>query len=199
MGRGENKEAGMSRLAPYGYDAGAERDQRPVVVATTGRPAGVAEDGGQMAALLPIARRVALVASLLGQSGLLLIAVIPGGTWESLGFPADGPTPHVLYPVVSGLFYLLPTLTGALCRRWQSALALATLPAWLDLLAFAIGAAGRLGPFDLIQDTAVKGATGTLELFAALGAFGWLARTAVLLVLDDRRRAQGGRHGGAGR
>jgi hypothetical protein len=57
---------------------------------------------------------------------------------------------------------------------------LATLPAWLDLGAFAVAVATRFGPFYLGQDVHTISTVGTLELFAALGALGWLARTVVL-------------------
>lgn len=120
---------------------------------------------------------------------LLLVAVVPQSIWANYGYP-NGPIPHTLSPVVAGLFYVLPSLIGALCRRWIPAVVLATLPAWLDLGAFAIAAAGRVGPFYLAQDIHAASTVGTLELFAALGALGWLARTALLALF---RRGEWGR------
>jgi hypothetical protein len=106
---------------------------------------------------------------------LLLISLVPDSIWASHGWP-QGPIPSPLYPVVAGLFYLLPAVTGALCSKWQTAIVLATLPAWFDLGVFAVAAAYRIGPFYL-ADPAQAGATaGTLELFAALGILGWFAR-----------------------
>jgi len=124
--------------------------------------------------------RVGLLVGLVGcEGGLLLISLVPSTIWERLGHP-DGPLPHALFPPVAGLFYLLPTLIGVLCRRWPAALALATLPAWVDLGVFAVAAAPRLGPFYLAQDPHAVGAVGTIELFAALGLLGWVARRALL-------------------
>lgn len=110
---------------------------------------------------------------------LLLVSVVPQTIWASRGLP-NGPIPHALAPVVAGLFYVLPSAIGALCRKWIPAVVLATVPAWVDLGAFAVAAAGRVGPFYLAQDVHAMSTVGTLELFAALGALGWLARTAVL-------------------
>jgi hypothetical protein len=106
---------------------------------------------------------------------LLLISLVPDTVWASHGWPS-GPIPAPLYPLTAGLFYLLPALTGSLCRRWQAAIVLATLPAWVDLGLFAVAAAARVGPFYLAQEAQAGGTVSTLELFAALGLFGWLAR-----------------------
>jgi hypothetical protein len=123
--------------------------------------------------------RVGLLAGLVGcESGLLLISLVPPTIWARLGHP-DGPLPQAFSPLVAGLFYLVPTLIGALCRRWPAALTLATLPAWADLGVFAVTAAPRLGPFYLAQDPHAAGTVGTLELFAALGLLGWVARRAL--------------------
>jgi hypothetical protein len=113
------------------------------------------------------------------EMALLLIALVPQTVWAARGYP-NGPIPHALYPAVAGAFYLLPTLTGALCRRWPAAVVLATAPAWLDLLVFAVAAASRTGPFYFTQQDHSVSTVGTLELFAILGALGWLARTAAL-------------------
>ena len=132
-----------------------------------------------------VARRIstlrlgALGAVVLCESALLLISLVPQTTWASLGYP-DGPIPYEFSPLVAGLFYLLPTLTGALCRRWSAAVALATLPAWLDLGVFAVVAAPRLGPFSLARDPYAAATVGTLELFVALGLLGWVTRVALL-------------------
>ena len=123
--------------------------------------------------------RVLLALCLLADIALLLLALIPQSIWQSHGYP-NGPIPHSLTPVVAALFYALPSAVGALSRRWQVAVVLATLPAWLDLGAFAIAVATRFGPFYLAQDVHATSTVGTLELFAALGALGWLTRTVVL-------------------
>ena len=131
-------------------------------------------------------RLLALGAAVLGELALLLVALVPQSIWASHGFP-DGPIPRALAPVVAGAFYALPAVTGALTRRWQAAVVLATLPAWLDLGVFAVAAAFRVGPFYLAMDPQAVSAVGTLELFAALGALGWLT---VSITLGARRHTQ---------
>jgi hypothetical protein len=113
---------------------------------------------------------------------LLLVALVPDRVWQTHGFP-NGPIPHALTAEVAAAFYVLPAVVGALCRRWQAALVLATLPAWLDMGLFATAAASRIGPFYLFLDVHAASTVGTLELFAALGALGWLARTTLLMTL----------------
>lgn len=113
---------------------------------------------------------------------LLLVALVPDRVWQTHGYP-NGPIPHDLTPIVAAAFYVLPAVIGALCRRWQVALVLATLPAWLDLGLFATAAASRIGPFYLFLDVHAASTVGTLELFGALGALGWLARTVLLMAL----------------
>lgn len=125
------------------------------------------------------ARVIALGSVVALQCVLLLIALVPASVWNDLGMP-NGPIPTALAPVVAGLFYVLPSLTGLLARRWQVAILLATLPAWLDLGIFAIAAASRIGPYYLVLEPHAVSTVGTLELFAALGALGWLARPVVI-------------------
>ena len=118
---------------------------------------------------------------------LLLTAVVPTSIWAAHGFP-DGPIPAKLYPVAAVVFYVLPTATGALCRRWPVAVALATLPAWVDLAAFAVAASPKVGPFYVVFPDHAINTVGTLELFAIMGALGWLGRTAVLELLGRGER-----------
>lgn len=133
--------------------------------------------------------RGALIFSVVCEIALLLIALVPQNVWADHGLP-DGPIPASLAPLVAGLFYLLPALTGLLCRRWQMALVLATLPAWIDLGIFAVAAASKVGPFYLVLDPHAVSTVGTLELFGALGVLGWLARVSALEVWG---RVKGGR------
>jgi hypothetical protein len=121
-------------------------------------------------------RLVALTLAIVAEIALLLIALVPQSVWASHGLP-NGPIPSAASPLVAGLFYVLPALTGLLSRRWQAAVVLATLPAWLDLGAFAVAAAERIGPFYLAVEPHAVSTVGTLELFAVLGALGWLARS----------------------
>lgn len=175
----------MSRLAPYGVSQ--ERDQRSIEIGIPSRKSA----GGS-----PQYFTVLLVVVLVVETALLLISLVPATIWTDMGQSADGPIPHSLYWLTAGLFYVLPAAAGALCQRWQVAVVLATLPAWLDLGVFAVAAASRLGPFYVVQGTNAADTVGTLELFAALGALGWLARTGLLLLLSDRTR---GEHMGSGR
>ena len=73
-------------------------------------------------------------------------------------------------------------------RRWQVAVTLATLPAWLDLGIFAVAASVRIGPYYLVLEPHAVSTVGTLELFAALGALGWLARPLVISGLSWLRQ-----------
>jgi hypothetical protein len=116
---------------------------------------------------------------------LLLVSLVPDTVWASHGWPS-GPIPAPLFPLTAGLFYLLPALTGSFCRRWQAAIVMATLPAWVDLGVFAVAAAARVGPFYLAQEAQAGGTVSTLELFAALGVFGWLARYVILGVVKRK-------------
>jgi hypothetical protein len=116
----------------------------------------------------------------------LLISLVPDSIWASHGWP-QGPIPSSLYPVVAGLFYLLPAVIGGLCSRWQTAIVLATLPAWFDLGVFAVAAAYRIGPFYLADPSQAGATAGTLELFAALGILGWFARCQVQSVARTLR------------
>jgi hypothetical protein len=130
-------------------------------------------------AALAAARLPALGISVLAEITLLLIALVPQSIWAGYGYPT-GPIPNVLSPLVAAAFYLLPVLVGALCRRWYAAIALAALPALLDLGVFAIAAAKQVGPFYLAQDPHSVNTVSTLELFAVLGALGWLLRRCLL-------------------
>jgi hypothetical protein len=126
----------------------------------------------------PQPRLVALGAITTAESLLLLIALVPQSIWASHGLP-NGPIPPIASPLVAGLFYVFPVLVGLLSRRWQVAIVLGTLPAWLDLGIFAIAAAPRIGPYYLVVEPHAVSTVGTLELFAVLGALGWLARPLV--------------------
>ena len=138
-------------------------------------------------AAMPVSRVQAIrIASLtaaglatLAETLLLLVAVVPTSIWAAHGYP-NGPIPARMYPIAAALYYALPAVTGALCRRWPLAVVLATLPAWVDLAAFAVAASPKVGPFYVVLPDHAINSVGTLELFAIMGAFGWLARTACL-------------------
>lgn len=112
---------------------------------------------------------------------LVTMALVPAQLWTRL-FPGStsaalyGPFPPILAPVIPALLYLIPTAIGFLCRSWQRAILLATLPAWIGLGAFVIAASFKVGAFYLVSPTQVTANASTLVLFAALGAIGWLGR-----------------------
>ena len=112
---------------------------------------------------------------------LVLLALVPAQLWTRLlpntsTAALDGPFPPKIAPVISALLYLLPTAIGFLSRSWQRALLCATLPAWIGLGVFLIAATFKVGAFYLVSVDHVTANVSILELFAALGAFGWLGR-----------------------
>ncbi len=169
----------LSRIAPTEAAEAQRSDQ-----AASARRRRVWAGSGDVSA---IGRWVGVTALVIVGTALLIVEMTPQTTWQSIGFSADGPLPHALAPLEAVLYFAIPALIGALCRRWQAALVLATLPAWIDLGVFAVAAAGQLGPFYLTQSHP-DGAVGTLELFGALGAAGWLARRGALWLESKRPR-----------
>ena len=112
---------------------------------------------------------------------LVTLALVPPQEWTRLlpgstSAALDGPFPAALAPIIPALLYLVPTLIGFLSRSWQRALLFATLPAWIGLALFVIAAASKVGAFYLVSSTQVTSNVSVLELFAALGGIGWLAR-----------------------
>ena len=112
---------------------------------------------------------------------LVTLALVPAQLWTRLlpnspGAALDGPFPPVIAMVIPVLLYLVPTAIGFLCRSWQRALFFATLPAWIGLGLFVIAATTKVGAFYLVAPTQVAANVSVLELFAALGGIGWLAR-----------------------
>jgi len=119
---------------------------------------------------------------LLGLETLLVTtALVPAQLWgqlfhQSTNATINGPFPASIAPLVTAVIYLLPTVIGFLCRNWQKALLYATLPAWIGLGAFLIAATFRVGAFYAVSADHVTANVSVLELFAALGAIGWLFR-----------------------
>jgi hypothetical protein len=112
---------------------------------------------------------------------LVTMALVPAQLWTRLlpnspGAALDGPFPPAIAMVIPVLLYLVPTAIGFLCRSWQRALLFATLPAWIGLGLFVIAATSKVGAFYLVAPTQVVANVSVLELFAALGGMGWLAR-----------------------
>jgi hypothetical protein len=112
---------------------------------------------------------------------IVTMALIPPQVWTRLlpgssSASLDGPFPTTLGPIIAALLYLLPALIGFLCRSWQRALLFATLPACIGLGLFVIAASTKYGAFYLVSPAQVTSNASVLELFAALGGIGWLAR-----------------------
>ncbi|HEY7093428.1 MAG TPA: hypothetical protein VH393_09630 [Ktedonobacterales bacterium] len=173
----------MARLAPI-----ETRNQGQTIPMLTSRGA-LANSLRQARAYIALRRARILLAFVSLQTLLLLISLTPQTTWANLRLP-NGPIPTLLTPLAAALFYALPAVTGALCRRWYTAITLATLPAWVALGVFATLAAPRLGFAYLTQDTHAAGVIGTLELFAGMGLLGWIMR---LAAKDGLARLEGSR------
>ncbi len=112
---------------------------------------------------------------------LLTTALVPAQLWTrilptSTNTTLNGPFPASIAPIITTLLYLTPTLIGFFCRSWQKALLFATLPAWIGLGLFLVAATFKVGAFYLVSTDHVTANISVLELFAALGAIGWLAR-----------------------
>ncbi len=125
---------------------------------------------------------VLLYALIVVETLLVTLALVPAQLWTrvltgSNSAALDGPFPAALAPVITALLYLLPSIIGLLCRSWQRALLLATLPAWIGLGLFVVAATFKVGAFYLVSSDHVTANVSVLELFAALGAIGWLARS----------------------
>lgn len=112
---------------------------------------------------------------------LVMSALVPAQFWtrflpNSTTAALDGPFPPRVAPIIALLLYVLPTVIGFLCQGWQKALLYATLPAWFGLGVFLVAATFKIGPFYLVSADHVVANVSLLELFAALGAIGWLGR-----------------------
>jgi hypothetical protein len=115
---------------------------------------------------------------------LVSLALVPAQLWtrilpDSSSAALDGPFPPIIAPVITALLYLMPTLIGFLCASWQRALLFATLPVWFGLGLFVVAATFKVGAFYLVASDHVTANVSVLELFAALGAIGWLIRSLV--------------------
>ncbi len=126
-------------------------------------------------------RNVVVYILIVVETFLVTLALVPAQLWTRIlvgsGSAAlDGPFPPAIAPVITALLYLIPSLIGLLCRSWQRALLLATLPAWIGLGVFVVAATFRVGAFYLVASDHVTANVSVLELFAALGVIGWLAR-----------------------
>jgi hypothetical protein len=123
-----------------------------------------------------------LICMIVLETLLVSLALVPAQLWtrllpQSSSAALDGPFQPEIAPAITALLYLMPTLIGFLCRKWQHALLCATLPAWFGLGLFVTFATFKVGAFYLVASDHVTANVSVLELFAALGAIGWLARS----------------------
>jgi hypothetical protein len=119
---------------------------------------------------------VIIVPLALVQTGLLIISFLPARVVLNLGWTtSNGPFPSSTAPAVTAVFYLLPFVIGLLARRWDLALLAATLPALAAVGIFSMGEAIVNGGFFFLKNNEPNYLVGTIELFAILGFFGWLA------------------------
>lgn len=108
---------------------------------------------------------------------LILISLVPATFSTRLGWSAtNGPFPVVLAPLVTIVYYGVPTVIGFLAKRWDIALLGASAPAWIGIGASTIASSSRDGYFAMTHDAQPTYLVGTLELFAFLGLLGWIAR-----------------------
>lgn len=129
-------------------------------------------------------RSIAVIVLVLLEIVLVTMALVPQQEWTHLlphspSAALDGPFPHSVAIVIPVLLYIIPTLVGFLCHNWQQALFYATLPAWIGLGLFVTAASFKVGIFSLVAADSVTANVSVLELFAALGGIGWLARYVV--------------------
>lgn len=113
---------------------------------------------------------------------LVTLALVPAQLWirllpNSSTAALDGPFPASIAPVITILLYIIPVLIGYVSRGWQRALLFATLPAWIGLGLFVVAATFKVGVFYLVSAEHVTGNVSLLELFAVLGAIGWLGHS----------------------
>ena len=125
---------------------------------------------------------IVLLSMVVLETALVAMALVPAQFWTRVlpntpGTALDGPFPPVLAPLITTLLYVIPTLIGLLCHNWQKALLYASLPAWIGLGVFLVAATLKVGPFYLVSTDHVTANVSVLELFAALGAIGWLGRS----------------------
>ncbi len=126
-------------------------------------------------------RTILVIGLLIIETVLVMLALVPPQFWtrllpNSTSAALDGPFPPIIAPLITILLYLLPTIIGFLCYSWQRALLFATLPSWAGLGVFLVAATFKIGPFYILSSDHVTANLSLLELFAALGALGWLAR-----------------------
>ena len=112
---------------------------------------------------------------------LVATALVPTQVWthflpRSTNTFLDGPYPFSIGPVIITFLYLLPIIIGFLCRDWQRALLYATFPLWVGLGTFLVLGSFKIGIFYLVTSEHIVANMNLLELFAALGILGWLAR-----------------------
>ena len=85
------------------------------------------------------------------------------------------------YPnAISVAAFVLPTVVGFLCQRFEAAIVLAVLPFWTMVLIY-VGVYAPVYNTDLLQLGTLAGpVAGSSFLLAGLGLLGWMVRRAVV-------------------
>jgi hypothetical protein len=147
-----------------------------------------------------MSRRSALIVLILVQAVLLYLtasSVAGNGTLYGCSLLCGHSGASTVLPLVATTFgvalFALPAVIGALCEGWQSAVALATAPWWLAVLAHSrtllapyIGLGGTGGRFDppfWLDPTRLGWLILSFALFAIKGWLGWLTRQAIRVEL----------------
>ena len=125
--------------------------------------------------------RIVLFTLVIVETLLVIMAMLPSYVWARLlpsagNATLNGPFPASIAPLITIILYFLPTLIGFLNQHWQRALLYATIPAWAGLGIFLITATLKQGAFYMVAADRILANVSTLQLFAALGGIGWLAR-----------------------
>lgn len=142
--------------------------------------------------ITPRARRIALIVCVALQAVLLYLSASALGSHPGYLYGARFRFPvYPLVPLLAALvgiaIFVLPSIIGLLCMRWQAALPLAVLPWWLTVIAHAgafLGLSFDGGPaLDAafwLDAARIVPMLLSLALFATLGALGWLAGLSLL-------------------
>jgi len=141
--------------------------------------------------MMAIAQLAGIAVMVIVESGLLVLSLVPPTKSAQLGWSAtNGPFPSAAAPIITAIFYLAPFACGVLARRWEIALMSATFPAWFGIGIYTVAASTQNGIFALTSGAHPSYLVGTIELFAALGGFGWIARRVIFTAVHKPEAAE---------
>lgn len=162
-----------SPQATQSAETPADETLHIIEIPRSGQPEPVVQNGKRVTILV--------IGMIVLETILVTLALVPAQLWtrvlpNTTTAALDGPFPPMIAPVITALLYIVPTVIGLLSRSWQRAILYATLPAWIGLGAFLVAATFKVGAFYVVSVDHVTANVSVLELFAALGAIGWLGR-----------------------